>query len=116
MSKFLSFKVFAIALILFLGGFVFSKNIFSSVANYTGSGFAQFCAENSTICTKEDSNTASCPTEGQVIEEVYVHAGDGQTVYLLPDAKWSTVFSNNNNTVTVSPVGKQHDISWVGVV
>lgn len=93
-----------------------ASKVQASISTFTASSFARYCAEYSLICKKVDAPSASCPISGQTIETVYVHAGDGQTVYQLPDDHWTANFSNNNNSVTVSPVGEEHGISWVGVV
>src|SRR6185369_15601597 len=93
----------------------FTNLAYASVSSYTASAFAQYCAQNPTICTKANESTVSCPTAGQVIQTIYVHGGEGQTVYELPDANWTSVLSNNGGTVTVTQAG-QHQLSWVGVV
>lgn len=98
---------------------VFQAN--ASVSSYTASGFSQFCASNSTTCNKVNFNNVttgivSCPSSNQVIDQVYVHAGEGQTVYELPDSGFSVVYSNNNNTATVSLADSVHALSWLGVV
>jgi hypothetical protein len=93
-------------------------SIFASVSSYTASKFSQYCEANQTICKKAELNSkqgdVSCPSSEQVINSVYVHAGEGQTVYELPDDKFSYSYSNNQNTVTVTSSDK--DLSWIAVV
>lgn len=106
-----------------LVGLVFQSNINviqASISGYTAAEFAQYCEANPSTCTKTNfSNTkvgsVSCPSPSQVIDVVYVHAGDGQTVYQLPDPGFTTVFSNNNNTVEVTANPHPHDLSWISV-
>lgn len=98
---------------------VISPVVLASESSYTASAFSQFCSQNSTTCTKinfsGDTGTVSCPNPGQEIVKVYVHAGDGQKVYELPDEHFTYSYSNNN-TVTVTKVPTMHNISWIGVV
>lgn len=94
--------------------------LLASVAPIDAHEFSQYCARNASTCNKSDfqnvfEGTVSCPSDSQVITHVYVHAGDGQTVYQLPDPLFDYSYSNNQNTVTVTSLG-QHAISWIGVV
>lgn len=99
---------------------IVTKSSFASVSSYTASDFAQYCVENSSTCKKVNqsgrSGIASCPSLNQTIQKVYVHAGNGQEVYELPDPGFSYFYSNNQNTVTVQALGSSHDLSWIGVV
>lgn len=92
---------------------------FADISSYSASTFAQFCASNPTTCKKVDfqnvrSGNASCPATNQTVQEVYVHAGGGQTVYKLPHTGFD--FTINGNNVDVSLTTHQNDISWIGVV
>ncbi len=106
-----------------LAGMVFQSNINTiqaSVSAYTASEFSQYCEANPSTCSKTNfSNvkigSVSCPSPSQVIDVVYVHAGDGQTVYQLPDSGFIAAFSNNNSTVEVTANPHPHDLSWVAV-
>src|SRR5690349_8620725 len=109
---------------LFLGAIVVSAVIFgvhavsASVSpDYTASSFSQFCSQHGTTCKKNEdpddrSGSVSCPSNGQTITNVYVHAGGGQTVYVLPDSHFSYSFSNGNKTVTVNALNGTSDLSW----
>lgn len=97
------------------------KSVEASVSNHTVSQFNQYCSQNSTICNKVNFSrvfvgSISCPSQNQQISKVYVHAGDGQTLYELPDPGFQTVFSNNNNTVQVTADPHPHELSFIGVV
>lgn len=106
-----------------LVGLVFQSNIKviqASVSGYTASEFSQYCEANPSTCTKTNFSdvkvgSVSCPSPSQVIDVVYVHAGDGTTVYQLPDSGFIGVFSNSNNTVEVTANPHPHDLSWIGV-
>ena len=112
-----------LAIILTALGLIFlASTVFASVSSYTASGFSQYCSNHPTTCKKKNAGEdhkrqlrVSCPLDGQVIDAVYVHGGDGQVVYQLPDVRWGATYSNGGRTVTVTKLG-QHDISWVGVV
>lgn len=92
----------------------------ASVSGYSASEFSQYCENHSSTCKKENFNntkvgSVSCPSNSQQIDKVYVHAGDGNTVYELPDSGFIAVSGNNNNTVQVTANPHPHDLSWIGV-
>lgn len=94
-------------------------NAYASIDLRTASEFSKFCAKNKQICFKADfenarTATVICPSECKQITEVYVHAGDGQTIYKLPHEGFS--YSINGNSVTVTLSGHKHDISWIGIL
>ena len=98
--------------------FLHTAPAFASIANFNAN---QFCKQNGLFypnCVKQDfsgrSGTISCPT-GKIIIDTYVHAGDGQTVYILPHTGFSSTFSNSGRTVTVNVTSHQHNLSWLGV-
>lgn len=118
MNKYLR-PLFAIVLSVVPALALVISSALASQSSFSASGFSQFCAQNPTTCNKSDfdgrSGSISCPNPNQVIDKVYVHAGDGQLVWELPDSKFSFNFSNNNNTVTVNALEGTHDLSWIGV-
>jgi hypothetical protein len=92
---------------------------YASVSSYSASDFSQYCSQNSATCSKnehpgEDSASVTCP-QGLVVDKVYVHAGDGQTVYELPDAGFDVSYSNNNTTANVTRTTHPHALSWIAV-
>jgi hypothetical protein len=118
MKKFATTSIFSLISLLVLTSSGVTPS-FASVSNYSASDFSQFCSQNTATCSKneqpgENSASVSCP-EGKVIDKVYVHAGDAQTVYELPDAGFDVVFSNNNNTATVTRTTHPHALSWIAV-
>lgn len=97
----------------------FAINAVASVDSRTASEFSQYCSQNQSICSKLNFNearvgTVNCPNPNQVVGEVYVHAGDGQTVYQLPHSGFD--FTLNGNSATVTLTSHQHNISWIGLV
>lgn len=94
-------------------------NANASIDSKSASDFSQYCSQNSNICNKVDfteatSGTVSCPAQNQNVTEVYVHAGDGQTVYKLPQEGFE--YTVNGNSALVKLSGYQHAISWIAVV
>jgi len=81
------------------------------------SGFVRWCEANNTICKKTEvdgrDGEASCPNSSQTVLEIYIHAGDGQTVYLLPDEKYSSTIEQSVVKINVI---SGHDLSWIAVV
>ncbi len=79
--------------------------------------FNRWCQDHQDICQKKDADgrhgSVSCPFPGQSIIKVLVHAGSGQTVWELPDEKYS--FEINGSTVDVSVISG-HDLSWLAVI
>lgn len=110
----------ALATGLLMSTVAFASNIFAGLSSFTASGFAQYCADNPSICNKQDfsgtEGTISCPNENHVIQTIYVHAGDGQNVYELPDGGFSFVFTDGGATATVTVTTHPHNLSWLGVV
>ncbi len=90
----------------------------AAISGYSASGFSQFCAANPEICTKANlsgrTGTVSCPNESQTIQTVYVHAGDAQTVYELPEEGFD--YTIDGSSVTVNVTTHQNNLSWIGVV
>lgn len=97
-----------------------ASQVQATISSYTASAFSQFCSQNSSICNKVNFSgstsvrSVSCPSQNQVVQNVYVHAGDGQTVYQLPHAGFTYVI--NGNSVTVTKTTHPHNFSWIGVV
>lgn len=97
-----------------------ATNVFAVIDSKTASQFSQFCAADPSSCNKVDFNgsvktrTVSCPEINQTVSNVYVHAGDGQIVYRLPNDGFS--FTNNGDNATVSITTHPHDFSWIAVV
>ncbi len=94
-------------------------NVNASLDLRSASEFSQYCSQNSGVCNKVDfsdatSGTVSCPAQNQSVSEVFVHAGDGQTVYKLPQEGFS--YTINGNTASVWLTGHPHKISWIGIV
>lgn len=94
-------------------------NANASIDSKSASDFSQYCSQNSNVCNKVDfseatSGTVSCPAQNQNVTEVYVHAGDGQTVYKLPQEGFE--YAVNGNSALVKLSGYQHAISWIAVV
>ncbi|MFA6249954.1 MAG: sortase [Candidatus Shapirobacteria bacterium] len=82
----------------------------------SASDFVQWCNEHNDICQKTDvsgrTGSATCPLSSQTVDKVYVHAGSGQDIWLLPDEKFTYTISGNTATVTVVT---GHDLSWIAV-
>lgn len=100
-------------------GFFATFNVNASIDSKSASEFSQYCSQNSGVCRKVDfsgatSGTVSCPAQNQSVSEVLVHAGDGQTVYKLPQEGFS--YTINGNAATVWLSGHPHAISWIGLV
>ncbi|MCL4384323.1 sortase [Patescibacteria group bacterium] len=97
-------------------------NVSADISSYTASEFSRYCEDkvNHSICNKVESPSdqiiVTCPAESQSISEVYVHAGDGQTLYQLPDSQFEAAYSNTHNAVTVKVTEGQHNLSYVGVI
>jgi hypothetical protein len=94
-------------------------NVNASLDSKSASDFSQYCSQNSNVCNKVDfteatSGTVSCPNQNQSVIEMYVHAGDGQTVYKLPHEGFDYAVNGNSTLVTLS--GHPHGISWIAVV
>lgn len=109
--------LFPIATALFL--LTFAINAVASVDAKTASEFSQYCSVDPSVCTKVDFNetrtgTVNCPYGNMTVADVYVHAGDGQTVYKLPNAGFD--YSVNSNSATVVLTTHKHNISWIGIV
>lgn len=117
-------SVFALIVTLLLTSFLAIKSIttvFASVSSYSAADFSQYCAQNSSSCNKNEnpsnrSGNVSCPNSNQIISSIYVHAGNGQTVWQLPDSQFLYSYSNNDNTVTVNALQGTADLSWIAVI
>src|SRR3990167_7045929 len=88
-------------------------NVNASIDSKSASEFSQYCAQNSSICNKVDfseasSGAVSCPSAGQNVSDVYVHAGDGQTIYKLPQGGFDYAVNGSSALVTLS--GHPHAI------
>lgn len=100
---------------------VFFGKAIAAVSSYKAHEFSQYCASNPTTCQKAvfenaRSGSISCPMANQKVSKVYVHAGDDQDVYELPDSGFSFNLTNNDSTANVFVTTHPHDISWIGVV
>jgi hypothetical protein len=95
--------------------FSFNSITYATIAPFQAK---DFCKNGATNCIKEDksgrSGSISCPN-GKIVTNVYVHAGDGQTVYQLPHDGFNVSYSNGGQTTTVTVTTHQHDLSWLGV-
>jgi LPXTG-site transpeptidase (sortase) family protein len=95
----------------------YSQQINASEASQKASDFVQWCNDNNSICQKTDNSgrqgQASCPGSGQTVAQIYVHAGNGQTIYLLPDSQFSYQIQSSLAQVSVL---SGHDLSWIAVV
>ncbi len=100
---------------------VFASKVIATTSSYTASDFSKFCAKNPEICNKEEykeasSASVSCPLgQSQIIDKIFVHAGDGKTVYELPHSGFSYDLEDAGSMVVVTLSGHKHKISWVGV-
>lgn len=110
-----SFAPLTIAAVILWATFAIPPISYASIAPFQAK---DFCKNGATNCVKEDksgrSGSISCPA-GQTISNVYVHAGDGQTVYQLPHDGFDVTYSNAGQTATVTVTTHQHDLSWLGV-
>lgn len=89
---------------------------YGAVLNGYANDFSQFCSDNPDTCVKVDfsnvrTGSITCPSGLSPIN-IYVHAGDGQTVYRLPETGFSYII--DGSTVTVTLTTHKHDISWIG--
>lgn len=112
------FQGVAIGIVILIG--IFGSHFmpaFAAVSTYSVSEFAQHCAANPGTCVKQNfsdvrTGDVTCPNNLTPIK-IYVHAGDGQTVYELPHTGFE--YSVNGSTVTVNLTTHTHDISWIGL-
>lgn len=96
---------------------LFIKPAEGAISDYRASEWSQRCADNPSTCAKTESEPfrIACPAQGQTINVIGVHAGDGQTVYVLPHEGFDYQIEelNGYQGVRVWVTTHQHDISWV---
>lgn len=106
--------ILSIIAILFL---IFWQPVAASISTYQANEFSQYCADNP-LCLKTNFSGThadiSCPQSEQIVDKVYVHAGDGQTVYELPHKGFILGIATNSATVDIDT--HPHELSWVGII
>lgn len=118
-------NLWVLSLFLLVFSFVLSaKVVNASISEYTASQASRSCSMNPLTCNKEEINSCGeeayvyCPSTNQSVAKILVHAGDGNTVYELPQAGFD--FSNTSKDgkagVKVWITTHPHDLSWVMVM
>lgn len=81
--------------------------------------FVHWCNQNPTTCQKAEGSSVYCPIEGEVVQRVFLHAGDGQTIFEFPVdgyAYHNQKSGNYNGIGAFKLEHSKHDISWVAVI